>query len=128
MAAAAIWMFGSTPAQAAEPDIEASASIMIDADTGQVVFEDNTDELLPAASMSKMMTEYIVNKAIEDGDISWSDEVAISDKVREREEQLLEEEEQRWWWNSRSFQPSHSFAVLRFRGSTTNSHRTFLHC
>lgn len=83
VAAAAIWMFGSTPAQAAEPDIEASASIMIDADTGQVVFEDNTDELLPAASMSKMMTEYIVNKAIEDGDINWSDEVAISDKVRE---------------------------------------------
>ncbi|MDZ5782501.1 D-alanyl-D-alanine carboxypeptidase family protein [Marinococcus luteus] len=83
VAAAAIWTFGSVPAQAAEPDIEASASIMIDADTGQVVFEDNTDELLSAASMSKMMTEYIVNKAVEDGDISWNDEVAISDKVRE---------------------------------------------
>lgn len=56
---------------------------MIDAETGQVVYEDNTEELLSAASMSKMMTEYIVNKAVEEGDISWNDEVVISDKVRE---------------------------------------------
>ncbi|GEK59658.1 hypothetical protein CHL76_07125 [Marinococcus halophilus] len=83
VAAAVIWTFGSMPVQAAEPDIEASASIMIDADTGQIVYEDNTEELLSAASMSKMMTEYIVNKAVEEGDISWNDEVAISEKVRE---------------------------------------------
>jgi len=62
-----------------EPTIEAQAALLIDAKTGEVLFEKNADAPLPAASMSKMMTEYLVLEQLHEGKISWNDEVPVTD-------------------------------------------------
>ncbi|MFK7694834.1 D-alanyl-D-alanine carboxypeptidase family protein [Paenibacillus sp. HJGM_3] len=68
-------------AQAAETvdlKLTAKAGIIMEASTGQVLWEMNADELLPPASMSKMMTEYIVMETIKSGKIKWEDVVTTS--------------------------------------------------
>ncbi|WP_353626103.1 D-alanyl-D-alanine carboxypeptidase family protein [Bacillus sp. JCM 19041] len=62
-------------------DVDGSAAIIIDADTGQILYEENSDEQLAIASMTKMMTEYLVLEAIEEGQISWDDEVSVSEHL-----------------------------------------------
>ena len=55
---------------AAENDslgLNAEAAILIDAETGAILYEKNADVVLGVASMSKMMTEYLVLEAIKDG-------------------------------------------------------------
>jgi len=60
-------------------DIHAKAAILIDADNGQILYEKNADQALGIASMSKMMTEYLLLKAIHEKKISWDQKVTISD-------------------------------------------------
>ncbi|PET77288.1 D-alanyl-D-alanine carboxypeptidase [Bacillus sp. AFS001701] len=69
------------PAAAAEDvlDIKAKAAILVDADSGKILYEKNSKAPLPIASMSKMMTEYLVNEAIKNGKISWDEKVTVSD-------------------------------------------------
>jgi len=78
----ALFMFKQPPqveaADAVNLNIQAKAAILIEASTGQVLYEMNADEPLPPASMSKMMTEYLVMEAIESGKISWDDKVSPS--------------------------------------------------
>lgn len=64
---------------AASLDIEAESVILVDAETGKVLYEKQPDIALPPASMTKMMTEYLVLEAIENGDISWDSTTQISD-------------------------------------------------
>ena len=66
-------------AAAASIDLEAESAILVDADTGKVLYAKNPDVALPPASMTKMMTEYLVLEAIEKGDISWDTTTQISD-------------------------------------------------
>lgn len=63
----------------AEPDILATSAILIDASSGEVLYSKNENMPLAPASMSKLMTEYIVLENIENGEISWNDKVTISD-------------------------------------------------
>ena len=42
-------------------------AILIDADTGKILYEENADTSLGIASMTKMMTEYLLFEAIEEG-------------------------------------------------------------
>lgn len=58
-------------AQTADLNLEAKAAILMEASTGQVLYEMNADEPMPPASMSKMMTEYLVLEAIKSGKINW---------------------------------------------------------
>src|SRR5699024_2963150 len=60
-------------------DINAESAILVDADTGKILYAKNPDMVLPPASMTEMMTEYLVWEAIEDGSISWDTETKISD-------------------------------------------------
>ncbi|MFT5116761.1 MAG: D-alanyl-D-alanine carboxypeptidase (penicillin-binding protein 5/6) [Kiritimatiellia bacterium] len=62
----------------APPQLSASAYFLIDTDTARVLVEKNADKLLPPASMTKMMTSYIVSAEIERGSISADDLVDIS--------------------------------------------------
>ncbi|SDJ25627.1 D-alanyl-D-alanine carboxypeptidase family protein [Natribacillus halophilus] len=71
----------AAPTEGQTPDIKADASLLMDVETGKILYSDNIDELLPMASMAKMMTEYLVNEAIEEGELSWDDEVSISEEV-----------------------------------------------
>lgn len=65
-------------AEAIDLKLEAKAAILIEASTGQVLYEYNADEALPPASMSKMMTEYLVMEAIKSGKLSWDEMVTTS--------------------------------------------------
>lgn len=64
---------------ASEVDLNAESAIIVDAETGKVLYAKNPDIALPPASMTKMMTEYLVWEAVESGEISWDDETEISD-------------------------------------------------
>ncbi len=79
-----VFSFPANKAYAAEDDelgLSAEAAILIDAETGQILYEKNADKLLGVASMSKMMTEYLVLEAIESGKISWDQKVTIDEYV-----------------------------------------------
>ncbi|CAM3151866.1 D-alanyl-D-alanine carboxypeptidase family protein [Leuconostoc rapi] len=60
---------------------DVSSAIVIDASTGQILGEKNSDKLGPIASQSKLLTAYAVLKAIDSGKIKWSDNVRISKKA-----------------------------------------------
>lgn len=71
----------SNKAEAAEPvdlKLDVKSAILIEASTGQVLYENNADTALPPASMAKMMTEYLVMEAIKSGKYKWEDMVPIS--------------------------------------------------
>ena len=56
-------------------------AILIDADSGTVLFEKNADKLNPPASMSKLMTTEVVLHAIEQGKLKYEDEMTISENA-----------------------------------------------
>ncbi|MCR8645152.1 D-alanyl-D-alanine carboxypeptidase [Paenibacillus sp. N1-5-1-14] len=58
--------------------IEAESAILIDATSGQVLFEKNADAAREPASMTKMMTEYLVLDAIKEGKLTWDELVNTS--------------------------------------------------
>ncbi|MBD7984009.1 D-alanyl-D-alanine carboxypeptidase [Sporosarcina sp. Sa2YVA2] len=49
----------------------AKAAIILNASTDKIIYESNANEALPIASLSKLMTQYIVLDAIAAGSISW---------------------------------------------------------
>ncbi|GFZ79129.1 D-alanyl-D-alanine carboxypeptidase DacA [Compostibacillus humi] len=63
----------------AQMDINAESAILVDATTGKILYAKNADTAMPPASMTKMMTEYLVWEAIENGQISWDTTTMISD-------------------------------------------------
>src|SRR5699024_8061343 len=60
-------------------DTKAETAIIVDADTGKVLYEKDADEALPPASMTKMMTAYLVLEQIDDGELNWDTTTEISD-------------------------------------------------
>ena len=65
--------------QAAELDIKAKSAVLIDAATGTVLYESNSHEALPPASVTKVMTMLLVMEAIDSGRIGWDDMVTASE-------------------------------------------------
>ena len=59
----------------------AKSAILIEASTGQVLFEKNADERLVPASMTKMMSMLIIIEAIERGDLKWNQEIQVSENA-----------------------------------------------
>ena len=60
------------------PELSAKGYILIDADSGRVLVESNADDSLPPASLTKIMTGYVVAAELETGRIGLDDEVPIS--------------------------------------------------
>lgn len=60
------------------PTLAASSWILMDANSGEVLVAHNADEPLPPASLTKMMTAYIVEREISEGNISPDDMVTVS--------------------------------------------------
>lgn len=56
----------------------AKSAVLMNYETGQIVYEKNSKEKLPPASMTKMMTLLLIMEAIDEGSISYTDEVIIS--------------------------------------------------
>lgn len=63
------------------PKINAEGFILLDHSTGKVIAEGNADVQLEPASLTKMMTSYIIGKEIEAGNISPDDKVMISENA-----------------------------------------------
>ncbi|MER2088377.1 MAG: D-alanyl-D-alanine carboxypeptidase family protein [Sporosarcina sp.] len=61
----------------------AKAIILVDAETGNVIYEENSAEALPIASLSKLMTQYLVLNAIKNGALSWESTYEPSDYVQQ---------------------------------------------
>lgn len=67
--------------EAAGPTVTAQGMILINADTGEVYCEKNADLARPSASMTKLMSLYLVFEEIAAGRLSLSTPVFISDKA-----------------------------------------------
>ncbi len=63
------------------PEIAGTSYILIDAKTGHVLIEENADEALPPASLTKIMTAYVATEEILNGNLALTDEVHISEKA-----------------------------------------------
>ena len=58
---------------------DASHAVIMDYETGEVLFSQDGDVAMPPASMSKMMTVLMVLEAIESGSLSLDDELPVSE-------------------------------------------------
>ncbi len=67
------------------PVVEAKAAIIIDASDGEVIYQNNENETFAPASMSKMMTAYLLLENIHKGKVHWEDQVKISAKSAQTE-------------------------------------------
>lgn len=63
------------------PAIASSAHLLVDHHTGKVIAEHNPDERLEPASLTKIMTAYVVFRELAAGKIALTDEVLISEKA-----------------------------------------------
>ncbi|MFM2482227.1 serine hydrolase [Celerinatantimonas sp. YJH-8] len=60
------------------PAVAAKAYILVDYDSGKVLAEENADERRAPASLTKIMTSYIIGQEIKSGNIKRDDQVTIS--------------------------------------------------
>ena len=65
-------------ARAAGPEVAAPSAILMDAATGQVLYEKNSHERLRPASVTKVMTLLLVMEALDEGRLSWDQKVTAS--------------------------------------------------
>ncbi len=63
------------------PNIAASSYILMDFNSGKVLAEKNPDKPLPPASLTKLMTVYVVFKELGSGHLSLDEKVTISKKA-----------------------------------------------
>lgn len=71
----------ANPLIPAPPQLAATAYILLDAKSGKVLVEENPDERVPPASLTKMMTSYIAVEEIQRGNVGLDDEVLVSEKA-----------------------------------------------
>lgn len=62
-------------------ETEAKQAILIDYDTGAELFTKNADDLMPPASMTKVMTIYLLFERLKQGRLSLSDELVVSERA-----------------------------------------------
>ncbi|ADL42296.1 Serine-type D-Ala-D-Ala carboxypeptidase [Caldicellulosiruptor obsidiansis OB47] len=95
-------VFGeSLQTQTPSLEISAKSAILVDFDTGKILYEKNSHEKLPPASITKIMTMILICEAIEKGRIKLSDKVVASQNasslggsqvyLKENEEMTVEE-------------------------------------
>lgn len=60
------------------PTLQATAYVLMDASSGQVLVEKNPDKRIPPASLTKMMTSYVVVHEMQMGNVQAEDKVLIS--------------------------------------------------
>jgi D-alanyl-D-alanine carboxypeptidase (penicillin-binding protein 5/6) len=63
------------------PQINAKGYFLVDYTTGKVIAEGNADGKLAPASLTKMMTSYVIGLEIKNGNISPTDQVTVSEKA-----------------------------------------------
>ncbi len=61
--------------------IDAKAAVLMEADSGKILYESNPDERLPIASVTKVMTMLLIMEAVDDGKITLDDMVTVSENA-----------------------------------------------
>lgn len=81
----ALFVFVGQPniTEAKSFETKAKTAILVDADSGKILYAKDENEALPPASMTKMMTEYLVLEQIDKGEIDWDSKVQINDYAYE---------------------------------------------
>lgn len=59
----------------------AKSAIMIEASTGEILFQKNKDEKLAPASMTKMMSMILIMEEIENGNLKWNEMITTSERA-----------------------------------------------
>ncbi len=83
-AAAAISIGAALSASAQMIDTPAEFAVIMDHETGQILYSKRGDELMTPASMTKMMTAFVVFELIERGEISLTDKFTVSEDAWRR--------------------------------------------
>ena len=63
---------------AEELAVNAKSAILIDFDTGTILYEKNKDERLSVASLTKMMAQIIILEEVEKGNLTWDEKITTS--------------------------------------------------
>lgn len=83
-AAMAMGLAASMPATAQLIDTPAEFAVIMDHDTGQILYSKRGDEPMTPASMTKMMTALVVFELVERGEISLTDKFTVSEDAWRR--------------------------------------------
>ncbi|WP_310552062.1 D-alanyl-D-alanine carboxypeptidase family protein [Paenibacillus glufosinatiresistens] len=62
-------------------NLNLQSAILMEPTTGQVLLSLNADKPLPPASMTKMMTEYLVADAVKNGQFGWDTQVTVGENA-----------------------------------------------
>ena len=62
--------------------LTSKAAILMEASTGKVIFEQNADEVLSPASITKIMTLILIFEAIDEGKLDYDDMVTTSEHAK----------------------------------------------
>ncbi len=76
-------LFTAVPVSAAEPDFDGAGVIAIDYDSGEILYEKDINTERPVASLTKIMTAFIIYEGVRDGLWNWDTEVPISKENRQ---------------------------------------------
>ena len=71
----------TSPVKAEDLDLGAQQAIAIDGTTGKILYEKNSDEKKEVGEISNLLTTYLVYEAIQQGKITLTDDVDISDRA-----------------------------------------------
>lgn len=71
----------SIGAERSKPHFAVKAAMLVDMESGRVIYQQNADKLIQPASLTKIMTLYLVNEDIRQGEANLSDMVQISDRA-----------------------------------------------
>ncbi len=72
-------LFTVTNVYAADFSVDCKSAILIEQNSGKVLFRQNENEKLPPASVTKIMTLLLIYDAVADGKLKWEDEVSVSE-------------------------------------------------
>ncbi len=75
---AAVFEEGAVPVDADALEIAAPSAILIEKETGTVIYEKNADERLEPASVTKVMTILLIVEAVESGELSLDEVITVS--------------------------------------------------
>lgn len=76
-----MFSLGGVTAHAADLNLNVKSAVAVDATTGQVLYQKNAKQALPIASMTKLLSIYIVLQQIHSGKLHWNQQVKVSPQI-----------------------------------------------
>ncbi|MEJ5366392.1 MAG: serine hydrolase [Desulfosoma sp.] len=81
---AAFWVFPSGASALSPMHVQARSAMLVDLTDGHVLYEQDADTPIPPASLTKVLTLYLVHEAIEEGRLNPEDMVTVSRRAASR--------------------------------------------